>query len=168
MVQTIKRHSNLNARILEIGCGVGRNLKSLLSAGFYRLEGIEINQEALRVLKTSYPDLAQKAKLYNASIEEVIKTFQDGEFDVVFTMAVLEHIHKDNEWCFHEIARITKTLLITIEDEFTISPIHFPRNYKKIFQSLGLRQIEEFKGNPSTGLGRNFVARIFEKTSTAM
>ena len=49
------------------------------------------------------------------TIEDRIKDME--RCDLVFTMAVLEHIHLDSEWVFSEMARIAKKYLITIEDE---------------------------------------------------
>ena len=149
--------------ILEIGCNVGRNLNYLFLAGFKKLVGIEINKKAIRLLKQSYPELARYAKIYNKPVEEVITGFKNGAFDIVFTMAVLQHIHPDSEFIFSEIARVTNRFLVTIEDERGISWRHFPRNYKRVFESLGLEQVEEFNCRGVPGLGGNFSARVFKK-----
>jgi hypothetical protein len=50
-------------------------------------------------------------------VEDVVKSFGDRTFDLVFTMAVLEHIHTTSEWVFEEIVRITNRYVVTIEDE---------------------------------------------------
>ncbi len=142
LVEIIKRYAETNAKILEVGCGVGRNLNYLFLAGFKELSGIEISENAVQLLKQSYPEMAVHIKIYNMPVEEVIRHFKDDEFDVVFTMAVLEHIHPDSEWIFPEIARITKDYLITIEDERSLSWRHFPRCYKRIFEPLGMKQTE--------------------------
>ena len=123
-----KRYVTPNTRILEIGCNVGRNLNYLFLAGFQNLEGIEISGSAVELLSQSYPEMARYTKIYNMPVEEIIKKFRDNEFDVVFTMAVLEHIHIDSECVFPEMMRITKDFLITIEDEYGLFWRHFPRN----------------------------------------
>ena len=104
-------------------------------------------------------------KIHNMPAEDIIGKFEDNEFDIVFTMAVLEHIHTDSEWIFTEMARITKTHLITIEDERGISWRHFPRDYKKVFEQLGLVQIEEIDCSKIDRLGDGVYARVFQKTS---
>jgi len=164
LVEIIKKYAKPNAGILEIGCNVGRNLNYLFLAGFKKLEGIEISENAVHLLKKFYPEMARNAIIHNAPVERIIKNFRDNEFDVVFTMAVFEHIHTDSEWIFPEVARITKDILITIEDEIGfLSWKHFPRNYKKVFETLGMKQIEEFNCSAIDGLGSNFFARIFKK-----
>jgi SAM-dependent methyltransferase len=163
LVEIMKTYANPDTKILEIGCNVGRNLNHLFLAGFKNLEGVEISEKAVQLLKDSYLEMASHIKIYNMPIEEIIKEFRDDEFDIVFTMAVLEHIHTDSEWIFPEIVRITKDFMITIEDEIRISWRHFPRHYKKIFEPLGLRQIQEINCNGVNGLGGNFFARVFKK-----
>src|SRR5262249_44077703 len=123
----LSRHAAPEARILEVGCNVGRNLQHLFSNGFTDLTGVEISAEALALLRSTFPRVAQRARLVNEPIETAVARFSDGEFDVVYTMAVLEHIHPESEWIFAELARITRGVLVTIEDERGISWRHFPR-----------------------------------------
>ena len=62
-------------------------------------------------MKQNFPDM--QVITYEGSIEDRIKELM--EHDLVFTMAVLEHIHSDSEWVFSEMARKAKRFLITIE-----------------------------------------------------
>jgi SAM-dependent methyltransferase len=164
LVNIVKKHAQEDAKILEIGCNVGRNLNYLHLAGFRRLNAIEINEDAIKLLKESFPQMASQTVIHHSPVEEVIKTFSDGEFDVVYSMAVLEHIHTESEWIFTEIVRVTDKFLITIEDEENLSWRHFPRNYRKSFEALGMKQIEEFNCGNIEGLGGGFFARVFKKT----
>lgn len=163
LVDLVKAHADPGARILEIGCNVGRNLNYLFEAGFRRLEGIEINEGAVDQLRSSYPDMAKEARIHNAAVEDVIRDFSDGEFDLVFTMTVLMHIHPDSEWIFPQIARITTDRLITIENEEGLSWNHFPRDYGKAFESLGMRELEAVRCTGIEGLGSDTMARVFGK-----
>ncbi|MDH7490469.1 MAG: class I SAM-dependent methyltransferase [Anaerolineae bacterium] len=156
------------APLLEIGCNVGRNLYYLFTAGFTDLTGIEISAQAVDVLKATFPDMAQRIRIHNAAAESVLPILETNSFEIVFTMAVLEHIHRDSEWLFGEIVRVTRGYLITIEDEEHISWRHFPRNYRKVFERLGLRQIHSEDCSAIPGLGPGFVARIFQKPSTGV
>lgn len=149
-------------RFAVIGCNVGRNLDYLFLADFKKLEGVEISETAIKLLRQSYPKMARHTKIYKP-VEEIIGSFQDGTFDIVFTMAVRQHIHRDSEWIFSEMVRITRDFLITIEDERGVSWRHFPRNYKKVFESRGMKQIQEFNCSDVAGLGSNFFAGIFSK-----
>jgi SAM-dependent methyltransferase len=161
LVQVAQSVATPQSSVLEIGCNVGRNLNYLFEAGFHKLTGIEISDNAVRLLKASYPEMAQNSALHCCPIEDIIKTFSDRQFDFVFTMAVLEHIHFESEWIFGEIARIAGKHLFIYEDEGCQSWRHFPRNYQKIFEKLGWKQVREETGLDLIGIGGSFVARLF-------
>jgi SAM-dependent methyltransferase len=149
--------------ILEIGCNVGRNLAHLFDAGYRRLTGIEINADALAVLRNSYPEMAAAANLINAPVEDAIRDLPDGSIDLVFTMAVLEHIHPDSEWIFGEIIRVAASTVVTIEDERHVSQRHVPRDYRDVFESRGMRQVGHRSLDREMGFGGPFEARAFQK-----
>lgn len=165
LLSLITKHIDKESRILEIGCNVGRNLNELFCAGFDNLSGIEISKNAIATMGEAYPEMAKQIAVHNGPVENLIQNFEDDSFDLVFTMAVLEHIHTDSEFVFPHMARITKRVLVTIEDEKGLSWRHFPRNYKKVFENLGMRQIEEvrLRAIKVPGLNGNFVARVFKK-----
>ncbi len=142
MLDFIKRYADKDAEILEIGCNVGRNLWVLYSTDYKNLTGIEINSEAVKLMGTVFPDMADNIVVHNSAIEDKILGIPDGAFDVVFTMAVLEHIHEDSNWIFREMARITRGILITLEDELAVSWRTFARDYQKVFEGVGMRQID--------------------------
>lgn len=126
---------------------------------------MEISGKAVQLLKQSYPEMASHVKIFNGPVEEIIRDFKDNEFDIVFTMAVLQHIHTDSEFVFTEIVRITRDFLAIIEDERCASWKHFPRRYKEIFEPQGMKQIEESNCNEIEGLSSNFFARVFKKVA---
>src|SRR5262245_13207253 len=126
-----------DARILEVGCNVGRNLAYLYDNGYPHVSGVEISPHAVALLRTTYPQLAGNQILVGAA-EEVLPTLPTDGFDLVFTMAVLEHIHPDSSIVFDEIARIGRSIL-AIEQLGAYSHRQFPHDIPKIFRSRGLR-----------------------------
>jgi len=142
MLGFVKKHVGDDARILEIGCNAGRNLFVLHEAGFKNLTGIEINPEAVLLMREKFPDMVKEITIHNDTVENTIGGIPDNSFDIVFTMAVLEHIHEDSSWIFGEIARVTSNLVLTIEDEVAVSWRTFARNYKSVFEKVGLKQID--------------------------
>ena len=159
LVSLVKQHAGADASVIELGCNVGRNLHYLWQAGYRNLSGVEINEQAVKMMREKFPDV--KVKVHQGALEDKIRDL--GQYDLVFTMAVLEHIHRDSEWVFGEIARIAKKCLITIEDEKNVSERHFPRNYKEIFEPLGLRQIYEHNCADVPELSKKFYARVFAR-----
>ena len=106
-----------DAAVLELGCSSGRHLSHLYEHGYGNLYGIDINDAALDVMEDTYPDLAAAGMFYFDAIEDVITEFDDRQFDAVYSVETLQHIHHDNEWVFEEVARITDDVLITVEIE---------------------------------------------------
>jgi len=106
-----------DASVLELGCSSGRHLAHLLDDGFEDLAGIEVNGDAFDVMEETYPELAEQGTFYHAAIEDVVGDFDDGQFDAVYSVETLQHLHPDVEWVFEELARITDDLLVTVENE---------------------------------------------------
>ncbi|WP_458189806.1 class I SAM-dependent methyltransferase [Haladaptatus sp. NG-WS-4] len=145
------------AAILELGCSSGRHLSYLHENGFENLYGVEINDEASDVMETTYPDLAADGTFYFDAIENVVGEFDTGQFDAVFSVETLQHLHPDDEWVFDELARITDGLLVTVENESEVDDpasddvamkyIHddFPlyyRNWKHVFAERGFVEVD--------------------------
>lgn len=159
LVETLGRHFDRRTEILEIGCNAGRNLHHLFAAGFSNLHALELNPKAVALLRETSPELAG-VPVYVSAVEDKIRDFPTDGFGLTFTMAVLEHVHKQSEWVFAEIARISQNVL-TIEDERSDSSRTFPRSYREVFERLGLRQVEEERNLPD--LSDAFVLRLFRK-----
>lgn len=159
----VKEYCQPSYNIMEIGCNVGRNLNHLFLAGYNCLWGVEINEEAVGLLKQSFPEMARHTQIINGSAEEVLPGFEDGALNVVFSMAVLQHIHPNSESIFSEMARITSNYIITVEDELMPHWRNFPRNYKEVFEPLGFYQIYECNCENVPGLNRYYIARVLKK-----
>lgn len=162
LVNLLRRYADVTAKVLEIGCNVGRNLDFLFQEGHTHLAGVEISAAPLRLFRAAYPETFRHVTIHHAPIESIVERFRDREFDVVFTMAVMEHIHIDSEWIFPEIARIAGSLLITIEDERGISERTFPRNYRKVFEPLGMRHLTVTRCGQDEGFKPGIIARVFQ------
>jgi len=157
LIDKMKKHAYRRSKILEIGCNTGRNLAFLYHAGFRYLSAIEISEDAVENLRKTYREL-KRVEVTVSPIEDIIKEIPDDAFDVVFTMAVLEHVHWDSDWIFAEIARIGRKV-ITIEDEGRSSSRHFQRNYQTVFENLGLHQVDYLDHVPD--LPSTFRYRVF-------
>lgn len=161
LVDQMRELVDKDAKILELGCNVGRNLAFLFHGGFKKLSGIEINPTAVEMMKDLFPEL-KKAKITLSKIEDAITELADDSYDVIYSMAVLEHLHTDSDWVFAEMKRVAR-VIITIEDEHTVSNRHFPRCYADVFGDLGLVQTESLERVP--GLPNPFRYRVFSRPS---
>jgi len=162
----VAKHAKPDAVVFEIGCNVGMNLKALWDAGFRNLVGLELNPHAVEKFKVFYPEMAQSTtRVMVGSVEDTIPSFCDRQFDVVFTVRTLAHIHKESDWVMAEIARIAKDLLITIEVEEPQDWKHFSRNYQEIFERFGFRQVERPEAPAIPKMGLQTVVRVLRRPS---
>jgi len=79
-----------DARILEVGCNIGNQLRLLQQMGFHNLYGIEIQHYALKQARHRTQDV----HVVEASAFEI--PFAGRSFDLVFTSGVLIHISPAN------------------------------------------------------------------------
>ena len=145
-----------NAAILEVGCSSGRHLAHLRGAGYENLTGLDINASSFDVMAERYPRLAETGTFHHGAMEALLPEFEDGAFDVVYSVETLQHVHPEETWLFEELVRVTSDLLVTAENEGnsprrgrgdeTVSVVdgEFPlyhRNWKEVFSGLGLAQL---------------------------
>ena len=150
-------------KILEVGSNIGRNLAYLFEAGFKNLESIEINRAAVKMFEEHFPQVAASTTVHLGAMETIFPKIPDNSAGLVYSMAVMEHVHPESENVFSEMARITSKVLITIENEKDSSWKAFARNYKLIFEKLGFLQVYEEKCGENTELSSSYMARIFHK-----
>jgi SAM-dependent methyltransferase len=150
---------------LEIGCNVGRNLYFLNSNLNIAVSGIEISKHALSLLPKYYPTL-QKIKVWQGNVVEIIPSIPDNYADVVFSMAVLMHLHPTTPDFFWEhVVRIANKYIITIENEHGATERNWKRNYQELLEKHGVRQIhtEKLTNDDSMPDLKNYTTRIFKK-----
>lgn len=148
--------------IIELGCNCGRNLNNLAIEGYTNLSGIDISQKAINLMKAKYPEIYYNSNIKIDSLEASLPKIKDNSFDVVFSLAVLMHIPYQSNSIFKEIVRISKQYVITLENE--IMPhvwSHYPRDYKKIFEDLGMEEVYFINQN----IIKNYMVRIFKKVN---
>lgn len=118
-------------KILEAGCGIGRWVIPLTKEK-YDVTGIEIEKEAIDIIKRNYPD--KTLTLIHGDIFNM--EFPDSTFDVVLSLGVLEHFenYSIQVKAINEHKRVLKeggVLLITVP-YFSIFRALFHVPYKTI------------------------------------
>src|SRR5262245_4892032 len=155
----VERLVERDAAILEVGCNAGRNLNHLYRHGFANLSAIEISPAAIAFFREAFPDTAKAVDIRVGSLEDLLSSYPDKRFDLLFSMAVMMHIHPDSDFVFPQMVRSSR-MILTIENEHeSTSARTFKRDYRMVFENLGARQILE--ESPVSGLSR-FVARAFK------
>ncbi|WP_256300891.1 class I SAM-dependent methyltransferase [Haloarchaeobius salinus] len=151
LAETLTERVGRDASVLELGCSSGRHLAALADAGFTDLTGIDVNADALDVLAETYEELAATGTFHVAAIEEFLPELADDAFDAVFTVETLQHVHPDEAWVFAEVARVTGSLLVVVENEGeepgTTREVGegiplFYRDWNETFTAHGLREVD--------------------------
>jgi SAM-dependent methyltransferase len=137
-------------KLLEIGCSAGSNLDRLRQLGYASLSGVEINRHAIAELSRSFPELRETTTIHKGRIEDVLPNVEADGVDVVFAMAVLHNIHPSSNWVFAEMVRVARRHVCVIEPEQIVSQHIFCRDYSRVFEALGCRQLRAVEINRSS------------------
>ena len=158
--ELIETHCPNTASALEIGCNVGRNLNYLATEHGMKVAGIEYSDHAIGLLRQTYRSL-DESTVYPGDEVQQIKCIDDKSFDLVFSMAVLMHLHPSTpDEFFVDLAR---KYLIFIENSADGTERSWPRDYKAIIESSGVAT-EIYRGTPPCELAEfdGYTARVFK------
>lgn len=90
--QTIERYElTLQAEILEIGCGEGRDALPLLRQG-WNLLATDVSPESIRYCREKLPDFAA-----SFAVLDCLKDQKDRRFDFIYAVAVLHMLVPDED-----------------------------------------------------------------------
>lgn len=79
------------ARVLEIGCGTGRNAPFFLERGFESYVGVDVSEGMLAEARRKVTDARARFVLESDTVADEFVT-SSGTFDGVFISLVLEHV----------------------------------------------------------------------------
>ncbi|GGK50466.1 MULTISPECIES: class I SAM-dependent methyltransferase [Flavobacteriaceae] len=118
--QILKERYQPKAKILDAGCGSGRNLKWFYNNGF-EIHGTDTNQDQLQICKELYVE--QQANFIQSSIKQM--PYTSDSFDHLICNAVLHFAEDLNEFLqmFEELLRVLKpqgSLFIRVASNFGI------------------------------------------------
>ena len=113
------------SRVLEAGCGNGKNLSSLLGKGL-GLYGIDYSPEAVKQARGMVKSRGEKAAL---SVQDLSSTnFKPGFFDAVVCFHVLGHmLEKEREKAVGEVKRMLKKGGLLFFREFSTKDFRFKK-----------------------------------------
>ena len=149
--------------VVELGTNAGANLARLRELGYGPLTGVEINPAAVDAMRVAFPSLAD-VEISVGSLEAVLPEIADGAADVVFTMAVLIHVHPTSMSVFSNMVRIARRFVCVVEHEEASNVYVFPRDYRRAFERLGCRQVRAMRitaAHPELPDYRGYTARLF-------
>lgn len=162
-------------RVLDVGCGSGRDLRALLDAGFDG-EGIDACEQLLDEAKRRYPELLNR--LRRDSLPD-LGTVADASFDGILCWAVLMHLPQerlfDTLFNLRRVLRPGGQLLVS-------TPLHGPpvdpatsrdadgrlfnqvppEQFRFLFEKVGFRQTHRWDSADTLGrTGRTWATQAF-------
>ena len=108
--QLLKGRFDPRMRVLDAGCGGGRNLVYFLRCG-YDVCGVDLSAEAIAHVRALAGGLAPHLPADNFRVEAVEgMSFADADFDVVLSSAVLHFARDEEHWrgMLEEMWRVLK------------------------------------------------------------
>ena len=163
------------SRVLDLGCGSGRDLNFLSQAG-YNAFGVDASSEMLAEARRRFPSLAGKLKQ-----DELpqLTTIPDQDCEGVLCSAVLMHLPEESLFdTVFNIRRILKPdgrlLISTPLDEPMVDPttrrdergVFFngvtPENFEFLFGKIGFRQVNRWDSEDQLGrANRRWATQLF-------
>lgn len=165
----LKRYKKPDARLLDLGCGIGLTL-SILAQEFPKSVGCDIDENAIAATRVIMKEVGLKIPLIIYDGRTL--PFKDNSFDIVTSIEVIEHV-KEPELMLREIKRILKSdgiLHITTANKWWPYEPHFklpflsylPEKLADFYVKL-TKKGEDYQGIklPSYEEFRNLVGNFF-------
>jgi len=153
------RHSNIK-RVLDLGCGVGRNCTYLAKENFDVI-GVDISLTALRIAKR----LSKKEKLKNLAFLQATMDnlpLSDCMLDAVICVSVIHHaIRRDVTKTINEIHRILKKNGLFLANLASVKDPRYGTGQK--VENNTFRILEAFEENRFEELHHFFTKREISK-----
>jgi len=147
-----------NSKVLDIGCGVGRDLKALIDSGM-NAYGVDPCSEMLEELKSKFPEL--KNRVAKDGLPRLEAALEDS-FDGILCSAVLMHLPEehlfDSAFAIRRVLKTGGTFLMsvpgpdsTVDTQTKRDPNGrffngvTPEKYQFIFERLGFRLINRWE-----------------------
>ena len=132
--QLLKGRISPGMRVLDAGCGEGRNLIYFLQSG-YAVCGVDQSEEAIVRVRSLAAALAPQLPAQNFRVEAVERmSFAAADFDVVISSAVLHFARDEGHW---------RSMVEEMWRVLTVGGIFFAR----LASSVGIEEkIEQLEG----------------------
>jgi ubiquinone/menaquinone biosynthesis C-methylase UbiE len=138
-----QKYINMNAYILDIGCGYGRTLNELYNNGYKNSIGIDFSEKMIERGKTMHPHL-----YFETMANEKLK-YSENTFDAVILLAVLTCIINDKEQIklLNEVKRVLKQDGVIYINDFLLNSdernIKRYKEYESRYKNYGIFELTE-------------------------
>lgn len=161
----ISQHFKKEYKILDIGCGFGRQSFLLAKEGF-EVIGIDTNENFIAIAVDLFKKQSLKGNFYCRDLKDIVT---DEKFHQIILLDVLEHIHPYKRKRFintvHSYCHIDSTLIISIPNlNSSFKSLFF--NLLKSFLYPFLTKFEHPYSIPSKGSMKKILGELFDISFT--
>ncbi len=122
--------SGFEARILDLGCNVGRHLNTLWMLGFRQLWGVDIQSSALTLMAEKFSEMKCGSIIQRGTFQDYLPSVSDRFFEITYTQgATIELVPPTFPIC-QEMARVSSKYVIIAISE---SDHYYPRLWEYEF-----------------------------------
>lgn len=94
----IGRLASGDSVVLNIGCGIGR-VEKYLSPKVKELHAVDISGEMIALARRRLESLPN-VHLREVALDEYLSAYPDGQFDLVFSLLVLQHMEREHAFTY--------------------------------------------------------------------
>ena len=135
-IDCIKENTNKSDYILDICCNQGRHIKKLHQLGYRNLCGVDIMENAIKILKSSKEYNEGGIRAYCDYAQTFLRNTKDLSFDYALTYTATIELMHPNFQIFKELKRIVRKGFIFVLNE---SAHTYPRFYRHQINSNGFK-----------------------------
>lgn len=108
-------HGSRDQQMIEVGCGLGKNLVALAQQGFTRLSGLDVSHHAVAATREQLAAFGVPAVVEQADIRDLGEQRALVAGSTVFTNYVLEQFPRQLEPILHRLAELGPRQVLHIE-----------------------------------------------------
>ena len=133
-INCIKENTSKSDHILDICCNQGRHIKKLHQLGYRNLCGVDIMENAIKILKSSNEYREGGIRAYCDYAQTFLRNSKDLSFDYALSYTASIELMHPNFQIFKELKRIVRKGFIFVLNE---SAHTYPRFYRYQIKSNG-------------------------------
>lgn len=141
MNEVISLTPNFDAKILDLGCNVGRCLNYLEERGYKDLHGVDVSKPAIDIISEVYPKVFEKANIELCSFQQFLLDKDDLYYATTYTNGATVELVPSSFPLIKEVTRVTSKYVC-----FMISPDGhwYPRFWEYEFSKYSFFLVKKY------------------------
>jgi ubiquinone/menaquinone biosynthesis C-methylase UbiE len=151
-------------KVLDAGCGTGRNIQLLLNLGARRVIGVDLTPKLLDFAKKKFKN-NKKIELFKHNLEERLP-FKNESFDVIVCCKTLPHISNIKQ-TLNEFNRVLKkggVMLLDFYSPYSFRRLFASKDYLKYTRWDPISKVKEYIKNENLKIKKIYGERTFMVT----